>query len=153
MSVPEGYILQEGYPTPEDYVQLRAESGLTQKTLQQAAAAIRGSWCGYYVAESATPSKAVAMGRVVGDGSWYFLVADMAVLPAHQRKGLGGVILKNLLEQIKQNAVEGEAYISLGADPPGRGLYAKHGFKDTMPEVAGMAMEVDIAPKSLPKNV
>ena len=30
-----------------------------------------------------------ARGRVIGDGGWYFHIADMATLPEHQGRGLG----------------------------------------------------------------
>jgi len=33
------------------------------------------------------------MGRVIGDGGWYFHIVDMAVLPEHQRRGLGDAVL------------------------------------------------------------
>lgn len=82
------------------------------------------------------------MGRIIGDGGWYFHIADMAVLPAHQRKGLGETILRKLLEEIRQRAPEGGkgAYVNLLADPPGRKLYAKLGFGESAPRSAGMAM-------------
>ncbi|EFX04656.1 gcn5-related n-acetyltransferase [Grosmannia clavigera kw1407] len=54
----------------------------------------------------------------------------MGVLPDHQRKGLGNIILKTLLAHIKAHAAKGEPYITLFADPPGRKLYAKNGFVD-----------------------
>lgn len=142
-----GYILVEGYPTVDDYVHLRRASGLTPKNAAQASAAIRGSWHGAYVAEEATPTKAVAMGRVIGDGGWYFLIADMVTLPEHQRKGLGDVVLKNLLAKIEANAAEGTAYVTLGADPPGRKLYARNGFQETMPDVMGMGLLMEIPRK------
>lgn len=41
------------------------------------------------------------MGRIIGDGGWYFLIADMATLPEHQRKGLGSVVMKHLLAYIR----------------------------------------------------
>lgn len=69
------------------------------------------------------------MGRIIGDGGWYFHIADMATLPEHQRKGLGGIILKHLLSYIRENIPGGgKPYISLFADPPGRRLYDQHGF-------------------------
>ena len=37
-------------------------------------------------------AKTVGMGRILGDGGWYFHVVDMAVLPEHQRRGLGDVV-------------------------------------------------------------
>lgn len=69
------------------------------------------------------------MGRIVGDGGWYFLVADMATLPQHQRCGIGGAVLDSLLMDIRSRAPRG-AYVSLTADPPGRELYLSRGFTD-----------------------
>ena len=79
------------------------------------------------------------MGRIIGDGGWYFHVVDIAVLPEHQRRGLGGAVLSNLLEQIRLRAPSG-AYVSLLADPPGRPLYARWGFVETAPGSVGMAL-------------
>jgi GNAT superfamily N-acetyltransferase len=86
------------------------------------------------------------MGRIVGDGGWYFLISDMATLPEHQRKGLGDAILKRLLARIKSHAVPGMAYVSLSADPPGQKLYKKNGFVDTMAswKEMGMGLELEI---------
>jgi ribosomal protein S18 acetylase RimI-like enzyme len=82
------------------------------------------------------------MGRLLGDGGWYFHVVDVAVLPEHQRQGLGDEILRALLDQVRRAAPAG-AYISLLADPPGRRLYQRHGFVETAPESIGMALRLD----------
>ena len=81
----------------------------------------------------------VAMGRVLGDGGWYFHIIDMAVLPEHQRQGLGAAILRTLLEEIRAHAPAG-AWVNLLADPPGRSLYARFGFTETAPGSVGMGM-------------
>jgi GNAT superfamily N-acetyltransferase len=81
------------------------------------------------------------MGRIVGDGGCFLQVVDMAVDPAHQRRGIGGAILARLLDRVHADAPKG-AYVSLFADPPGRELYRRHGFSETTPEV-GMALVVD----------
>jgi ribosomal protein S18 acetylase RimI-like enzyme len=78
------------------------------------------------------------MGRVLGDGGWYFHIVDMAVLPEHQRRGLGDAIMTALLDRIRLEAPPG-AYVSLLADPPGRRLYQRHGFAETAPASVGMA--------------
>lgn len=66
------------------------------------------------------------------------MIADMAVLPEHQRRGLGDAVLKTLLERIRTHAAQGEAYVTLFADVPGRRLYEKNGFKEAMPREMGM---------------
>lgn len=79
------------------------------------------------------------MGRVIGDGGWYFHIIDMATLPEHQKKGLGKAILSALLEKIQREAPPG-AYVNLFADPPGRSLYQKFGFREETGD--GMAMRI-----------
>ncbi|CEL04888.1 Putative Gcn5-related n-acetyltransferase [Aspergillus calidoustus] len=147
-SLPENYTLHSGYPPLDAYLHLRAASGLTPKTRAQGAAIPTGSWYGCYITytdpSSSTdtpPSTPVAMGRIIGDGGWYFHIADMAVLPEHQRKGLGDIVLKELLRYIRENAAEGEPYVTLLADPPGRKLYAKNGFVESAPVSTGMVFK------------
>lgn len=43
------------------------------------------------------------MGRAVGDGLFYQIV-DIAVDPAHQRRGLGKAIMAGLMDQLKRIA-------------------------------------------------
>jgi GNAT superfamily N-acetyltransferase len=143
MSLPEGYRLNSDPPAPADYVELRLRAGLSAKTLEQAEAALVGSWAACHVVHEAEP-RAVAMGRVIGDGGWYFHIVDMAVLPEHQRRGLGAAVLGSLLGEIRERAPEG-AYVSLLADPPGRALYARFGFVESAPGSIGMILALDRA--------
>lgn len=135
-----GYRAVEGAPTPEEYVRLRAEAGLSPKTPVQAAAAIAGTWRFRHV--RAASGEAVAMGRVIGDGGWYFLIADMATLPPHQGRGLGSGLLDALLGDVRAAAPPG-ALVTLLADPPGRRLYASRGFRDSAPGSVGMLLVLD----------
>jgi len=137
----DDYVLSPTTPTVADYVRLRAESGLTPKTAAQAESALPGSWAACHVRHHAT-YETVAMGRVIGDGGWYFHIVDIVVLPAHQRRGLGDRILAHLLSAIRE-AVRPGAYVSLMADAPGRRLYERHGFEPTAPRSIGMALETD----------
>lgn len=154
-TLPAGYALVEGYPAPEAYMRLRADSGLSPRTPAQAACYAAGSWHGVYItyADPSLPSPSpvqgqepspVGMGRILGDGSWYFVIADMAVLPGHQRKGLGDAILKSLLARIRERAPEGETYVSLMADPPGKKLYERNGFIEGVRwSEVGMVLETE----------
>ncbi|RAL07685.1 GNAT family N-acetyltransferase [Aspergillus homomorphus CBS 101889] len=166
-ALPPHYHLHIGYPPIEEYLHLRAASGLTPKTAAQGTAAVQGSWFGCYVTydgdcreeqaagnsppalttgqpttispSTPTPTApAVAMGRIIGDGGWYFHIADMAVLPEHQRKGLGQAILQTLLARIREAAPAGDPYVNLLADAPGRRLYRKNGFLESAPKEMGM---------------
>lgn len=135
-----GYRLVPSSPPVEDYLRLRTESGLSPKTAEQASAALPGSWCAVHVVHEET-GEVVAMGRLLGDGGWYFHVVDMAVLPSHQRRGLGDAVLTALLDRVREVAPPG-AYVNLLADPPGRRLYERHGFAETAPGSVGMALRM-----------
>ncbi|KAI9830363.1 MAG: hypothetical protein M1819_005744 [Sarea resinae] len=135
-SLPDDYELIEGTPSIQEYLDLRRLSGLSPKTEAQATAALPGGWYAVHVVHTPT-NVAVGVGRIIGDGGWYFHIVDMAVLPEHQRKGLGDIILRALLKKIKTEAPPG-AYITLLADPPGRKLYGRHGFTETAPGTIGM---------------
>ena len=134
--LPQRYRLVDGPPAVDEYLELRRGSGLTLKRSDQAAAALAGSWAAVHVVREAG-GPPVGMGRVIGDGGWYFHVVDRAVLPAHQRRGLGDAILTALLDRIRAVA-PGGAFVNLLADPPGRRLYERHGFAPTAPGSVGM---------------
>lgn len=135
---PTGYTLHSGPPSIDDYIRLRAESGLTPRTREQTVRALPGSWAACHVVEVSSGTT-VGMGRLIGDGGWYFHVVDMAVLPPHQARGIGNGVLNWLLDQIRK-AAPPDAFVSLMADPPGRSLYASHGFTERRDLSIGMAM-------------
>ncbi|MBD8057583.1 GNAT family N-acetyltransferase [Cellulomonas sp. JH27-2] len=138
------YVVVDGAPDADDYARLRCEAGLSPVSPEQAARAVVGGWFACHVVRAAhddEPDEVVAMGRVIGDGAWYFHVIDMAVLPGHQRRGLGDAVLTRLLREIRTQAPP-HAWVNLLADAPGRGLYARHGFTQTAPDSLGMGMRL-----------
>jgi ribosomal protein S18 acetylase RimI-like enzyme len=137
IAAPAGYHLIPSAPSVADYLALRERSGLSPRRPDQAAAALLGSWAAVHAVHDAS-GQVAGMGRVLGDGGWYFHIVDMAVLPSHQRRGLGDAILTALLTRIRADAPAG-AYVNLLADPPGRRLYQRHGFVETAPGSVGMA--------------
>ena len=140
-ALPAGYRLADGPPGVADYLLPREHAGLSARRADQADGALAGSWAAVHVLHG-LDDQTVGMGRVLGDGAWYFQVADMAVRPEHERRGLGSVILSALLDRIRRAAPPG-AYVNLLADPPGRPLYARHGFTPTAPDAIGMARILD----------
>lgn len=132
------YDLAPQAPPLADYLRLRADSGLTPVTPEQGEPALTNSWAWVHVRHRAS-GEVVAMGRVIGDGGWYFHIADMATLPAHQGRGIGRAVLDALLERIAREAPP-HPYVTLMADAPGRRLYESVGFVETAPASLGMML-------------
>lgn len=132
------YRLAADPPARADYLRLRRVAGLSARTEAQADGALAGSWC-WCTAVHLPTGQPVAMGRVIGDGGWYFQVADMATDPGHQRRGLGRAILRALLERIEAGAPP-DPFVTLMADPPGRALYRSLGFVEAAPGQVGMVL-------------
>lgn len=135
------YSIVEAAPSAEDYCRLRAESGLTPKTPEEARAAIAGGWLTVHAVERNTDEVA-GMARVIGDGSWYFHICDVAVLPAHQRQGIGRTLMEQVLGAIDAAAVSEQPYVTLMADAPGVRLYESLGFVPSAPRSIGMVRRV-----------
>lgn len=142
--LPEGYTLRHSSPSVEDFVALRQSSPtITPINSAQASASLDGAWHTIHITHSSspTPSQAIGIGRIISDGGWFFTIVDIIVLPQHQRKGLGEIIMSTLMNEIRERSIKGApgAFVGLMAAPEARKLYGRHGFKDTMPANMGMA--------------
>lgn len=70
----------------------------------------------------------VGMGRVVGDGKIYFYIQDVAVMPEHQGKGVGGLIMEEISNFLKNNAPE-KSFVGLFASQGKEQFYTQYGFQ------------------------
>lgn len=129
------YEVRETLPSVRDYIDIRLQAGLSRKSEEAAARALPNSvYCVLVYAEG--------MGRIIGDGGCFYQITDMAVLPAHQKQGVGAMIMRALVDYLEANAPD-TAYISLMADHGTPGFYAKFGFiRAEMPASAGMYMRI-----------
>ena len=139
MPLSDDYDVRLQPPSLEDYLRLRADSGLSPKTTAQAQGPLENSWRWCSITHRPR-DVTVAMGRIIGDGGWYFHIADMATAPEHQRRGLGRAVLTTLLAEVAEHAPP-EPYVTLLADEPGRPLYRSLGFVPTEPHSIGMMLE------------
>ncbi|MEB4615816.1 GNAT family N-acetyltransferase, partial [Leucobacter sp. M11] len=119
------YLLVPGPPPLDEYRRLRAEAGLSPKRAEQADGALANSWAFCHL--RSPEGEIAAMGRIIGDGGWYFHISDIATHPEHQRRGLGRRVMEWLIAQVEERAPAG-ASITLMADPPGFALYRGLGF-------------------------
>ena len=88
-------------------------------------ASLAGSVCG--VVAYAGDGQPVAMGRVVGDGAFYFYIQDVVVHPDHRRQGLGREVMRRLRGQILERS-GGDCFVGLFSTPEAVELYAGEGF-------------------------
>lgn len=123
-------------PTAETYVRLRACAGLGPKTAEAAARGLPNS---LFAVQIMHGDDIVGMGRIIGDGGCFFQVVDIAVLPEHQGRGLGKMIMREISRYIEQH-VPRSGYVSLIADGKAHELYAQFGFTQTAPKSVGMAL-------------
>ena len=134
----EDYCIVHEVPAIDDYLRLRVAAGLSAKTREGATIGLPNTWFGVTLMFQ---DQAVGMGRIIGDGGTAFQIVDIAIEPAHQRKGLGKRNMAALMEQLATTAPEG-AYVSLIADGDAQFLYAQYGFEAVMPASIGMARRV-----------
>ena len=134
--LPPGYELLEIAPSTEDYLRLRQVSGLVTRSASAAGAGLRN---GLHAVRLDRGSDTVGMGRIIGDGSLFFHLVDVAVDPAHQGRGLGRAIVAALLDWIGRTA-PAEAYVSLMANGNADRLYRRFGFGDVLPKARGMEL-------------
>ncbi|WP_066306738.1 GNAT family N-acetyltransferase [Bacillus sp. FJAT-29814] len=121
-------------PAPSAYNELRVEGGLSRKSLEAAEIGLSNSLFAVSIYEANT---LIGMGRVVGDGGTVFHVVDIVVKPSYQGRGLGKVIMQEIMDYLDKNTCPG-SYVSLIADEPANKLYEKFGFQYTYPKSHGM---------------
>jgi GNAT superfamily N-acetyltransferase len=134
----DDYRLIDATPSAADYRRLRESAGLRPKS---SAAAERGLPNTLFGVSAMHGAAVVGMGRIIGDGGCFFEVVDIAVLPLHQRRGLGKKIMARLMEWVRINA-PATALVSLLADANAVKLYEQFGFKESAPASKGMVFRL-----------
>ena len=129
------YTVARRTPTPEEHRQLSESVGWAGAFWWEAMpASLLGSTCGVVVHQDSS-GDLVGMGRVVGDGAFYFYIQDVAVHPDHQGRGLGRTIVNELVDQITRQA-PGHCFVGLFATADAEALYRKLGWREH--EMRGM---------------
>jgi GNAT superfamily N-acetyltransferase len=137
MSLLDSYSVRLETPSIATYQRLRVDSGLSAKSDEAARRGLAGT---LFAVQIIFANEAIGMGRVIGDGGCFYQVTDIAVLPAHQGKGLGKLIMCEIIKYVEAS-VPDTAYVSLIADGKAEYLYAQFGFVHTAPRSVGMALK------------
>ncbi len=130
----DAYDLVERAPTLSEYRQICTAVGWDTLINFAAAAASLGNSLYHVVAlyEHAI----VGMARIVGDGAMYFYIQDVAVLPAHQGHGVGGLLMEHVVAYLRSHA-PAQAFVGLFAAEGTHPLYERYGFR-VYPALMGM---------------
>lgn len=128
-----GYKVVKTTPKIEDYLNIRKHT-LGEKDKSAGEMAIKNSWFGVHITFE---GKTVGMGRFIGDGGCSFTITDIAILPEHQGKGLGTMVMESLMSYYNEFGPK-DGYLTLIADGDAKFLYKKFGFEETAPEAVGM---------------
>ena len=133
------YEIREETPSTSVYIDIRLQAGLSRKSEEAAARGLPNTIFGIVVYSDERP---IGIGRIIGDGGCFYEVTDIAVVPEHQKKGVGVMIMEALVGYLKKNAPS-TAYVSLIADHGTPHFYEKFGFTlSEMPKSSGMHMRI-----------
>jgi len=116
--------LIERVPTPAEYLALRASVSWKvpdPESSSRALAASRIAVC------AMADSHVVGMGRVVGDGVFYWYMVDVIVDPTHQGLGVGKMIVRALEDVTRPSSLSG--LMNLVAAPDVVPFYERLGYE------------------------
>lgn len=126
--------IQYDIPPATDYISLRLKTNMGTKNLQRAQTALKNS---LFIVSLWEADTMIGFGRVVGDGGITYIVSDIMVDPAHQHKGYGKIIMREIDVYLNQYTDE-LAYVCLIANKPADKLYEQFGFAYVTPKACGM---------------
>ena len=71
----------------------------------------------------------VAMARMIGDMGLNYYIKDVVVKPEYQHRGIGKMLINELMKFVKDNGIEGTGiFVELCAMPDKIPFYEKQGF-------------------------
>ena len=121
-------------PTVIEYTRLRNLVGWWEVDENATGKALENSLFSVVSTEHGT---VIGLGRIVGDGGLYFYIQDLIVHPEFQAKGLGKILMKELMSYITAKAKSG-AFVGLMAAKGLEKYYEQFGFKARDKDAPGM---------------
>ena len=124
--------------TPELFLELYSTVGWEPPGIDQVRTALDNTAATFTAFDG---DKAAGMVRLIGDGGMSFYIKDFAVIPTHQSKGVGTILLDALEKFIKENIpADWAVSLELISSKDAVGFYKKHGFEERPCEWDGPGM-------------
>lgn len=120
-------------PTPDEFAALYASTGWGQRSAQDLAAALEGSWVVCCARDEA--GTLVGMGRLISDGALHAFVTELIVATEARGNGAGARILHALVEESRRRGVDD---VQLFAARGRTAFYERNGFTPRPPDAPGM---------------
>ena len=130
-------VYQENVLTPMIYHDLRNSVGWSNFSREHDEEIIRNS---LYTVTAFCKDRAIAMGRLAGDGM-YDMIVDVAVCPDYQGRGIGTAIIQKMIKYVKNSRQESTS-VQLVAEKGKEKFYVKQGFSTLPDEQSGAGMQM-----------
>ena len=122
----------------EEYNDMRIAVDWKVLDVEQAATGLENS---AYLTVAYDGDRPVGMARVVSDGGYMNLIADVMVIPEYQKKGIGGQLIKNVNSYLDDLGKDGLCImVNLMATTGNEGFYEKYGYVARPNETMGAGM-------------
>jgi len=121
-----------------DYIKLRRTADWKDISKRQVRAGLRNS---VYLLSARHNKMTIGMARVIGDGGYVLLIVDVVVLPEYRGKGVGTMIMENVMARIHDSVRDGEGVMVQLMSAKGReSFYRRFGFVSRPNESLGPGM-------------
>jgi ribosomal protein S18 acetylase RimI-like enzyme len=131
----EGIALKNVLPAQEEFYNLFTTTGWNKDynlTPEELHNSIQSSWKHFSLYSK---SKLIGFGRIISDGILHALIADVIIHPDFQNKGMGSMVIKELIKVCKDNNIKD---IQLFAAKGKYAFYEKSGFTKRPIDAPGM---------------
>lgn len=126
--------------TAEEYIELWNSVWDGAPSLEQTRLALEHTLFRVSICDGEKP---VAMARMIGDMGICYYIKDVVVRPEYQKKGIGRMLINELLRFVNENGIEGSGiFVELCAMPDKMPFYEKLGFSANEAQRLKMMYEV-----------
>src|SRR5512146_2468535 len=127
--------IRDSLPDAAEYFDLFESTGWNREyglTAQELHEAVRGSWC---LLTAYDDGRLIGTGRVISDGVFHGLIVDLIVRPDYQRRGVGTIIMQQLLDRCRASRIRDvQLFCARGKSA----FYRQLGFVDRAEDAPGM---------------